>query len=67
MAAPSQLKPLNRSNHYLGGKRREMAASSEFFIRTKQSAKYRDSLPVPSLKLHIVELKFAWAGAQPHT
>jgi len=44
-----------------------MAAPSELSIRTKQSAKYRDSLSLPSLKLHIVELKVAWTGAQPHT
>ncbi|WP_268749024.1 hypothetical protein [Delftia sp. RIT313] len=44
-----------------------MPTSSELFIRTKQSAKYRHSLSVPSLKLHIVELKVAWTGAQPHT
>ncbi len=36
-----------------------MAGSSELFIRTKQSANYRDSLSVPSLKLHIIELKVA--------
>lgn len=40
-----------------------MAASSEFFIWTKQSANYRDSLSVPTTKLLIVELKLAFAGA----